>query len=477
MKKIFTILILGLSLTACEDWLDIQPETEIREEKMFETEQGFKDILTGVYIRMATSSLYGTYTSMLLPEMMVQHWEADTDLQSQIQDFEWEETSAKSLLESIWLQYYQSIVNLNSIIEHIDEKESVFSNGNYELIKGEALGLRAFLHFEVLRFWGANPGDMVLGDIAIPYMKTVTKDPNLLVSVSYQEVLDAVEEDLLAAEALLVEDPILFHTFDVLNTPSQENNIILGDEFHYYRQVRFNLFAVKATLARYYLWQGDKATAAQYAMEVITAVESEESTPVFKLGLEADASAGNLTFPEEQIFAVSNSIATETLTSVFFSLYTAYTQDIAKLEEAYEVTVHTADIRYRDNRLWETKVNPSEFNYFKKYWETETTAVDDVPLIRLAEMYFIVTENGDVDTFRDYRVARGLDVSIDGSMTSEEEIMARLEKEYRKDFYGEGQMFFFYKRLGYEELTWPTTITMEKEKYKLPIPQTQTLFE
>jgi hypothetical protein len=478
MKKIIIIIASFLLLTSCNDWLDIQPELEIREEKMFETEQGFKDVLTGVYIRMATSSLYGFNTSMLLPEFMAQHWEPrDSDLGPYLSDFDFTQTNSEAKLKTIWVQYYQCIVNVNSVLEKLDEKKDLFQNGNYELIKGEALGLRAFLHFEVLRYWGDVPEDIESGSKAIPYMKVVTKDPNLLVSLSYQEVLDNILQDLTESETLLANDPILSFSPDVLNDPTTENNLIVGDDFHYFRKLRFNLFAVKATLARYYMWLGNTSTAAEYAMEIINATENEENSLIFTLGTEDDASQGELTFPSEQIFAVNNSSATATLYDPFFDFYKAYTLDHAKLEEAYEATIHTSDIRFKNDRLWEIKIQPEKFNYFKKYWKTETTAVEDVPLIRLAEMYFIVTENGDIDLFRDYRIARGLDISIDGSLSSHEAIMERLEKEYRKDFYGEGQMFFFYKRLGYETFPWPTTIDMERENYKLPIPETQSLFE
>lgn len=92
-------------------------------------------------------------------------------------------------------------------------------------------------------------------------------------------------------------------------------------------------------------------------------------------------------------------------------------------------------------------------------------------------MYFIAVENGDTDLFRTYRIARNLDASIDGTLTDQNAIMARLELEYRKDFYGEGQMFFFYKRLGYTSYTWPTIKTVESASYRLPIPETQANFE
>ena len=56
MKNIYLYLLIPVALifTSCNKWLDIQPELEMRQTAMFESEQGFKDVLTGAYIRMAT---------------------------------------------------------------------------------------------------------------------------------------------------------------------------------------------------------------------------------------------------------------------------------------------------------------------------------------------------------------------------------------------------------------------------------------
>ena len=47
-----------------------------------------------------------------------------------------------------------------------------------------------FLHFEILRYWGVAPQSMNMSERAIPYVTTVTKNPNELLSQSYQEVCD-----------------------------------------------------------------------------------------------------------------------------------------------------------------------------------------------------------------------------------------------------------------------------------------------
>ncbi|MDR1274575.1 MAG: RagB/SusD family nutrient uptake outer membrane protein [Odoribacteraceae bacterium] len=488
MKKIYTIiLLLAIALPSCNDWLDINPELEMRETLVFDSEQGFKDVLTGAYIRMATPSLYGLNTTVLLPEFMTRHWtrSLSSPIMTQAGNLDFTQTEGKAILETIWLQYYQTIINLNALLAEIDARQDLFSYGNHDLIKGEATGLRAFLHLEVLRLWGVTPRDMVMSDKAIPYVTVVTKNPNALLSLTYREVLDKILADLDEAERLLANDPILLYSNTVLNSIGttagvNENNPHPEDEFHYFRQVRFNYFAVKATKARYYSWIGNAARAAELALEVINA-QSSDGTVQFTLGSEMDAGLGQLTFPAEHVFAVSNSLATQTITLIFNDAINAYTQNAAQLQTAYESTLHTGDSRFRNNRLWEAKQVPlstGTFNFFKKYRETETTCVTDMPLIRLAEMYLIAVEGGNIDLFRTYRIARGLDASIDGTLVDDDAVMARLEKEYRKEFYGEGQMFFFYKRLRYERFTWPTPVKeISAASYRLPIPESQSMFE
>jgi len=486
MKRIYiTIITAALALSSCNKWLDIQPELEIRKNTILETQQGFKDVLTGAYIRMATPSLYGLNTTIVLPELMSQQWTpVSGTLSEYISGFDFTQTGSKSLLESVWLQYYQTIVNINSVLEEIDARKDLFTNGNYELIKGEALGLRGFLHLELLRFWGGIPGKVAPGDKAIPYVKSITKDPNKLISATYQEVLENILADLDAAELLLATDPILAYSNTVLNSPGtlagiDKSKPYPADEYQFFRQVRFNYYAVLATKARFYLWTGNNASALENALAVINA-KNDDGTSKFTLGSETAANNGQLTFPTEHIFAVDNTLATQTLTPVFFNNYTAYTQKDTYLNTAFETSIHASDIRYRNNRLWENRVIPlaGSFNFFKKYNDTDSkTAVRDMPLIRLSEMYFIATECGRPDLFRDYRISRVLDASIDNTLTTPEAIKDRLEKEYRKEFYGEGQMFFFYKRLGYVKFTWPVVKDIAEAYYTLPIPESQSLFE
>lgn len=494
MKKILLLLVPVLLFASCNKWLDVNPALEMREKDAFATEQGFEDLLIGAYTRMASTSLYGKNTTVLLPELIVQHWTMSgtpTELTTALKSFDYTATVSKSLLETVWVQYYQTIVNLNALLANIDERKEIFSAGNYELCKGEALALRAFLHFEVLRLWAPISSEVVLSESAVPYVRTVTKNPADLTALSYERVLELIIEDLDAAEQLLTEDPILSYTNAQLNSPSNlQGAIITIDDFHYFRQVRFNIYACKALRARYYQFVSSipghedmSAQAAACALEVINA-RNGDGTGKFALGSESEANLGRLTFPTEHIFAVSNSLSTATLKPTFQDYNTAYTQSKTNLDRAFESTLHTSDIRYRGERLFRVTNIPlfGDFNFFRKFSETETTIFNDMPLMRLSELYFIAIEcTGDAtlrdELFRTWRISRVMDASIDGTLTDATAVRERLEKEYRKEFYGEGQLYYFYKRHNYAAFTWPAVLTVEPENMKLPLPDSQLLFE
>ena len=72
MKQIIYILLTTtmLGLMSCSDWLDVSPKTSIPTDKQFESESGFKDALTGIYLKLGTTTLYaGDLTYAYLDEL------------------------------------------------------------------------------------------------------------------------------------------------------------------------------------------------------------------------------------------------------------------------------------------------------------------------------------------------------------------------------------------------------------------------
>ena len=77
MKKLINksiILSLVVALTACNDWLNVSPKTDMKAEDLFSTEAGFRDALIGVYALMATSNLYGKNLSYGYLDVLAQYY-------------------------------------------------------------------------------------------------------------------------------------------------------------------------------------------------------------------------------------------------------------------------------------------------------------------------------------------------------------------------------------------------------------------
>lgn len=482
MKNKYTIYAMVVAtllfISGCDEWLDVNPRQEMKEKMLYSTEDGYKSVLTGAYIIMSESDLYGNYTTLYLPELLAQHWIytlIPSSTMYAIGNMDYTNSGVENLIGTVWKRYYKTIVHLNNLLGAFEENEVNFKYQNDQLMKGEAIGLRAFLHIELLRYFGPIPANVGENDKTIPYVTEMTKNTPKLVSKTWAEVLRLIEEDLNEAEKLLIEvDPIVTGK----ETPDDDWNYM-------YRENRFNYYAVLGTKARFYQWIGDKENAIKYAKKVIEAMNTEGKT-VYTLSNETSyyGSARNLVMGSEILFGIHNQRLQTMIQSLFKGKNAELTQLAKNIKLAYETSSQPDDIRNKSRRYWEEKTydNSVITNHFYKYTgNDDIPSTNVIPLLRLSELYFILIEDLPLEEampyFVDFRIARNLNSSLDKTLTNEKEVMARLEKEYRKDFFGEGQMFFFYKRLNYTEYTWPTKFTVPEGGYILPKPKSQLTFE
>lgn len=103
----------------------------------------------------------------------------------------------KLKINSFYGNLYKVIADVNGLLNSIDARKEVFEGNNYEVIKGEALAIRAFCHFDVLRLFGPVPTNLPEGTI-LPYVTTVSIVPNHL--VSYNDFITKLLTDLDEAE-------------------------------------------------------------------------------------------------------------------------------------------------------------------------------------------------------------------------------------------------------------------------------------
>lgn len=499
-KVVFIITVLAVALSSCNKWLDLQPETEISADKLFNTEEGFEESLDGVYTRCTQSDLYGLELTMLTPEVLAQNYSVtaqDHFGYKQTSLYNYSDGDFRSRKDNFWSGLYNGIVNCNLILENIDQHEKIFTGNNYKLIKGEALALRAYLHFDLLRLF-APSYKRSPGGAAIPYVTTYSKDITALSTVS--EVLDKTIGDLEAAKVLLKDsDPILspgyvvgYPTDDTTKSTEEKSNIL----FLQNRRHHMNYYAVCGELARVYLYKEDKANALKNALEVINSNKFPWTTQADFLAVEE--SKKDRILYKELVFGWYIPGSRKDLLSKFPTGLSGLFIDEDAMRSMYE----TGGIGGNDQRA-------SEGQWFHYYTENATkvfdiykykrnstidnssgSADDDAPnkaysmapAIRLSEMYYIAAECSYaanpqqalayVDTVRQ---KRGIEAKLQAS--SEDAFLAELVKECRKEWYAEGQIFYMYKRLNRPiQGQQGATIPASDKIFVLPMPDDEVAY-
>ena len=71
MKIIIIALLTCLTMSSCEKWFDVSPKSDVKSDDLFKDENGFWDVLTGVYSIMVTPSAYGRELSFGYLDVML----------------------------------------------------------------------------------------------------------------------------------------------------------------------------------------------------------------------------------------------------------------------------------------------------------------------------------------------------------------------------------------------------------------------
>lgn len=152
---LFIIVCLSFSFASCNSWLDVELENKVDEDKLFSSVEGFEEALAGVYSEMAGSSMYGQALTMEYLDLMGQYYSYNSvgKAYTYFKDFEYTNQTVKSTIASFWNKLYSCIASANNILSWADKNAGVMTDSERKQIKGEALALRAFLHFDLYRLF------------------------------------------------------------------------------------------------------------------------------------------------------------------------------------------------------------------------------------------------------------------------------------------------------------------------------------
>jgi hypothetical protein len=475
IKYIITGLLgMAICTASCKKWLTVQPKTQMPADVLFTTESGFQDALTGVYIQMKSGNAYGQNMTFGTIERLTSSWDVTTNTTEQrLGLFNYSDDGVQGALSSIYTQEYKIISSINAILAEVDAHREVFlSAGSYGMMRGECLALRAYCHLDLLRLFGPVPGN-IQGGTVLPYVKKISKEPNQ--HLAYDQYKTELLNDLSEAAALLKEvDPFTKYSQADLSNPGSVNSPFKPEStYSAFRFLRMNYYAVKALQARAYLWFQDNVSAYACAKEVIAAQNPDGSTK-FRLGVLSDMSGGNFNLSMEHIFGLYDF----QLAIKFEQLFTS-----GVLKKGSAVTTVNNQLYgntgtdIRETNLWvlTTLANGSKCYIMKKYTAaTGSSAIApfQIPMLRVSEMYLIATETAPAGEGQQYwesfRNARNITVSTLPADLAQ--VRLELVKEYRKEFFAEGQAFFAYKRINAPKASFLWAPSAATINYLIPLP-------
>ena len=465
------------TLSSCSEWLDVKPLTEEREKDLFTTYQGFKDALSGCYSDLAGANLYGERLTMADIENLACLWaEPDqTGLPAQyyLWHHQYDNTYSEAALKSIYGGLYNVVAQANKIIEHVGtDGSAIKSTDARNVIEGEAYALRAFCQMDVLRLFGQMPQGAVK-QVSLPYaLKAGIND--IAAYYSYSDYVKLLEQDLDHAEQLLAQS---------------DNDALEDDDFFQYRQFRLNYQAVRALKARLYLYTGQTEKAHQLAMDII------ENSGKSLSGL-TDIPNGYYTLPGETLFGLSNRSLADYAHSLLGGDNSIQVDRSSMLyvdEMSLDWMIYWGVNTASDNcylYTWNHNTVDAMGNRYptlrKYYYDTNAyssasdlstllTKIQVMPIIRLSEIYLIAMEtttdlNEANQLWKTYMASHNVNVTDD--FYSLGEVQYNIVDEYRREFFGEGVMFYVYKRLGTSDMMFSPSAMTENE-YVLPVPTTE----
>lgn len=477
LHKISFLFLVALTAVGCSDFLDVVPQDKILESQLYNSEIGVQNAHNGLYLQLASNNLYGKQLTMDAVEILAQQYYMPSGHDfNPMATYTYNEKTPKATFKNIWETAFTTVLSANKFLESIEEHAGVVSEEKADLLKGEAIAIRAMLHFDMLRLYGpiyktapTNPG--------VPYYdKYVTTNNPILPA---KDVITKVLADLDQALVLLAKDPIL------INGRYLGSDAFGGNPYYSAnRGNRMNYLAVKCLKARVLLYAGDKVNASIVANEVIDFTKSNTLFP-WTTFLDATNSANpDRIFSSENFFAVSD--------------YTLYTKQKALFDaslpddEIYSpllVRINTVfesnDNDYRSLPSWKIPiVGGKTQKTFYKYEDVPEKAKLfrlQIPMFKLSEMYLIAAETATVPAtgisyLNTLRFNRGLN-----NLAATAVLATEVTKEYRKEFIGEGQLFFYYKRINSTAIpnggASSGNLTMSATQYVVPLPDSEINFQ
>jgi hypothetical protein len=427
VRKIIIAIALVASISSCKKILDVNPQYNVDGSNAFKTIEDCDFALVGAYRLFQSTSYYGATDARsnafaVLPDILSDNLkETGESLGNERVFSRWVYAADETQIEGTWTTGYRIISQANLVLGNIDKFAST-NQGAANRIKGQALAIRAMVHFDLLRYFvndfarnSTSPG--------IPYITAFDYEVKPSRG-SVQATYNAIEADLLAAKTLLQS------TDHAVNGGSGNNRAYM------------DRYVVDAILARIYLYSGQYTNAIQRATTIINAfpLASQSEFPDIWTDATNKEVVWALTFDAGQGGPGYSAYFPQPDASQYApdpDLLGLYTADDIRAD-AYFADINGRTVLSKYLAKAAALTNPDGVVNFKAF--------------RTGEMYLIRAEayarssndalgSADLNTLRSARISGYTPSPLTGAA-----LLNAIATERRKELVGEGHRFFDLKR-------------------------------
>lgn len=500
------ICLLCGSLSSCNKWLDIRPEDSVPAEELFTRGDGYRNALNGIYLNLASDDLYGKELTWGFMSAISQQYIIGSSIAPYYDAalLEYHNQDPQRIITGIWEKGFHVIANSNKLLEAIavsDPAIFIYGEDERELIKGEALAIRAMVHLDLFRLFAPAPSTDASSKV-MPYRTSYSPMPAK--ALSGDEFMAAVIADLQQARKLVRKNDLELHidammaTGAAMPTPFMNARVRFGNlnkvgeegVFFSNRGSRLNYLAITGLLARAYMYMQDYTHALPYANELYDVYYKEKAWVGFTTSnyinpsYNPDGNYGVKKYVDDILLGLYKKNLIEKYQAIEVQ------RPLAEIDELFakDTQAPYTDWRYTFSVQKTNDVNPKA--YSTKYNDmspmNKSTMPDEsklLPIIRLSEIFHTLAEAhhklGDnvkaIDYLSQLRTARGALRTIRVEQLNDAQIMEEILNDYKKEFIGEGELFFLYKRLNISEVNSATAgrkINLAT-KFVLPMPASE----